>query len=75
MFGRATSDQKSVVGASVWGEPAEGSGETLQLHTCDCCDSSITLVWLHHGMGFMVKLNTSFLAENLDGLTLRTKFK
>ena len=59
----------------VRGKPAEGSGETLQLHTCDCCDSSITLVWLHHGMGFMVKLNTSFLAENLDGLTLRTKFK
>lgn len=45
----------------------------LQLHTWDFCDSSITLAWLHHGMGFMVKLNTPFLAESLDGLTLRTK--
>ena len=59
----------------VWGEPAEGSGETLQLHTCDFCDSSITLVWPHHGVGLMVKLNTSFPAENLGGLTLRAKFK
>lgn len=62
----------------MWAEPAEGGAGMLHcaLVISVTQDSRIALVWLHRGTEFLVKLIASpFLAENLDGLTLRTKFK